>query len=248
MTPEEYRDAVETYCTVTGGSAAVGETLRSHHRTIVGKWKATGRELGEVAFRLVESKEIPNWPREHLAAIGTELDKLRAERAARMRPERTAHTCTVCEGIGLVVVPHPCCVYQGRIIGFYDARSRIRRREVVTCAVICTAAKCWAGERALQASRQGEKPPLLTMDSYLRRVGVHVEPTVLLREWQLDQAKRSRAAEEKAATTKDDKDELERSRDVFRSITANILARREAWAESPYRDDAEVDDEVPIPA
>lgn len=236
MTAVEYAETVAIYCKVTGAGPGVAETLSLHHRTIVGKWRATGRELGEVAYRLAESKDIPTWPNEHLKAIGSELDRLRAEQAIAQRPKRTEHECLICDGIGLVIVPHPCCIFRGKITGFYDARAKIRRRDVVTIAVICTAPKCWAGERQLQSNRnyadESKKPRLLTMDGYLRRVGNYIEPTVLLREWELEQAAKSRSASPRE----------ENETDVFRSLVGKILERQREWVETPYHDEAEVDD------
>lgn len=240
MTPEQFAESVSVYCTAVGAGIGVKEHLIANYRVIVGAWKVTHRDLSECAFRFVRDKRIPNWPKEHSEAIGREVDIIRREKLAAMRPERTEHACPVCEGIGLVVVPHPCCVHDGRVTGYYDHRARIRRRDVVTISVVCTAPKCWAGERAAMAFREYAddkgRAKLLTMDRYLRRVGLAFEPTVALREWEAAQAAKSREA--------CPHDEGER--DIFRSIIGNILARRQVWAEQPYRDPAEVDDwEVP---
>lgn len=242
MNPEQFAESVAVYCTAVGANIGVKEHLIANYRVIVGAWKVTYRDLGEIAFRFVRDKRIPNWPKEHSEAIGRELDAIRAEQSAKLRPDRTAHECSVCEGIGLVVVPHPCCVHEGRVSGYYDHRARIRRREVVTVSVVCTAPKCWAGERAAMANRgyadDKGRAKLLTMDGYLRRVGLSFEPTIALREWEAGQAAKSRAA--------DPPDDNER--DIFRSIIGNILARRQVWAEQPYRDPAEVDENEAIPA
>lgn len=236
MTPDAFASWIATYCTAIGAGPGVAEVLGANYKSIVLAWKANDRELGEIAFRLVSGKRIPKWPNEHLSAIGNELDAIRADQSAKTRPARTEHGCPVCEGLGLVVVPHPCCVYQGRVTGYYDHRARVRRREVVTVAVICSASKCWAGERAVQANwayaDERKKPKLLTMDAYMRRVGLGFEPTIALREWEREQAAKSRAACPPET----------REQDVFRSIVGSILARQQVWAEQPYRDEAEVDE------
>lgn len=253
MNEQTYQACIDAYCTAVGANAGVKEHLIANYRVLVGAWKITHRDLGECAFRFVRDKRIPNWPKEHSEAIGREVDAIRKEKLAGMRPPRTEHECPVCDGIGVVIVPHPCCVHQGRITGYYDHRARIRRREVVTVSVVCTAPRCWAGERAGVSDREyadGKgKPKLLTMDAYLRRVGVSFEPTIALREWEAEQATKSRKVEEAMATSKADRDELDRTRDVFRSIIGNILARQSAWVErEPYRDPAEVDENEAIPA
>lgn len=253
MNVAQFAESVDGYCVAVGANAGVKEHLNANHRVIVGAWKVTHRELSECAFRFVRDCRIPNWPKEHSEAIGREVDAIRKEKLAAMRPVRTEHECPVCHGIGVVIVPHPCCVHQGRITGYYDHRARIRRREVVTVSVICTAPKCWAGQRAAQANHafadERSKPKLLTMEAYLRRVGMAFEPTVALREWELEQAAKSRKVEEEMATSKADRDELDRTRDIYRSLLGNILARQSAWVErEPYRDAAEVDETEAIPA
>lgn len=243
MTEAIFSEFVATYCTATGANAGVREHLLANYRVLIGAWKMTPRDFSEVSFRLVAGNRVPNWPREHTEAIGRELDAIRAERIAATHAKRDPHECPVCDGRGLVIVPHPCCIFRGKVSGYYNPRTKERRDSVSTCAVLCTAPKCWAGENARASNRRWAeetgKPKLLTMDQYLERVGYGTEPTVALREWEHDRAEASRRAD-----PPDD-----RQKDVFRSLVANILARAESWAErGEHRDPAEVDERDAIPA
>jgi len=258
VTNEVYLRVVETYCRAVGAGAGVQEHLAANYRVLVEAWKVTAMDLGECAFRFVRDCRIPNWPKEHSEAIGREVDAIRKEKLAAMRPARTEHECPVCDGIGLVVVPAPDCfrggVIRPRLRINKDERGRMVRKQFLpTCTVVCSAEKCWAGERAGFANREyaseRKRPNMMTMDQYIAKVGLGTEPTVALREWTLKQAEKSRKLEEAMATSKAEKDELEKTRDIYRSIIGNILARQSAWVErGPYCDPAEVDENEAIPA
>jgi|GEM_PF-5958181 len=252
MTEAQFAEYVQIYCTAVGAGVGVREHLAANYRTLVGAWKVTALDLSEIAFRLVSGKRIPNWPKEHSEAIGRELDAIRAEKMAAMMPVRTSHECPVCDGTGLVIVPHPCCVHRGRVAGYYDRFARIRRPDVVTVTVICTAPKCWRGESTrLSLNRHAEetkRAPMMTLDKYLAKMDPGFEPTMALREWERERAEASRVAESAAATSPKERDELERSRGVYRRIIANIFSRRDEWSSREgYRDPAEVDDDELIP-
>lgn len=258
MNEQTYQACIDAYCTAVGANAGVKEHLIANYRVLVGAWKVTHRDLGECAFRFVRDCRIPNWPKEHSEAIGREVDAIRKEKLAGMRPARTEHECPVCEGLGLVVVPIPECfrggVIRPRLRISKDEHGRmVRNLFLPTCTVVCSAEKCWAGERAAFSNREyateRKRSNMMNMNGYIAKVGAGSEPTVALHEWILSQAQESRKVEEAMATSKADKDELEKTRDIYRSIIGNILARQSAWVErEPYRDPAEVDENEAIPA
>lgn len=252
MNQSAFEGCVDAYCRAVGARAGVREHLGANYRVLVGAWKITAIDLGEIAFRFVRDSRIPNWPKEHSEAIGRELDVIRKEKLAAMMPARSSHECRVCGGAGIVIVPHPCCVHRGQVCGYYDRAARIRRREVVTVSVICTAPKCWRGEATRLANAtfadERNRPTLITLDKYLAKFEPGFEPTVALREWERSQAEASRRAEEAAATTGRDRDEVEKTRSLYRKLVGTILERQQSWVErEPYRDEAEVDENEAIP-
>lgn len=108
---------------------------------------------------LVTSENVPNWPREHLAAVNRELRSARAERERRgeskQEETRDGERCRLCGWTGWVVVPHPVDVRGGEWVSPYH-----------TCAVACT--RCGPGRRMYEqtASAVGEKKAPLTLDHY----------------------------------------------------------------------------------
>ena len=227
MTPEAFSQWIELYTRTTGAGPAVADTLRANYRAIVQQWRATLRELDEVATRFVVSGRIPKWPDEHLRGIGAELDALRAEDAAkRRRPARDPEVCTLCRGTGYVSVPHPCCIWKGEIRPYYNPRTKVRKRAVLTVAVLCC---CSAGEAAKQANRkyaeERHRPPLRTIESYTRLIG-GCDGVAILREWESRLAEASRRAEPRG----------DREQDLFRRVLANIQARDNEAEE--YEEDA----------
>lgn len=240
MNETVFATCVEEYCIATGAGIGVREHLLANYRVIVGSWKIRATDIREIAFRFVNEKRTPNWPKDHTEAIGKELDAIRKAQIAATQAKQGGDECPVCNGIGIVVVPHPCCIFRGKVCDYYNPRTKEKRAKVYTCAVICTAPKCWAGSNAKSSNQrwadETNKPKLLTMDQYIERVGYGTEPTVALREWEHEQAQASRKAEPIT----------DRERDVFRSVLANILSRQEAWTErEPYRDSAEINEEIP---
>ncbi len=244
MNETVFAECVASYCTATGAGIGVRETLLANYRVIVGAWKVTPREFGDIAFRLVSQTRIPNWPKEHTEAIGRELDAIRKDRIAATSQRRGSHDCPVCDNLGIVTVPRPCCVRSGRVVPCPGFHSASHGQTCHTTGVICTAPRCYRGEAAKASSirfaDETGKPRVMSMDTYLKRVGQHVEPTTILREWDHARAEASRIAEP----------HTDRERDVFRSVIGNILARQDAAREAAlagYRDPAEVDEEA-IPA
>lgn len=223
MTPEAFSQGIDHYARRT--VRAPPSPTRSANYGAIGQ-TATLRELDEVATRLVASGRVPKWPDEHLRAIVAELDALRAEDAAKRRPVRDQSECVLCGGTGLVIVPHPCCVWRGQIRPYYSPRTKTRYRSVIPVSVLCC---CPAGDRAKQANRkyaeERNRSALMTIDSYTRRIGGH-DGIALMREWESRQARLARAAQPP------DRSE----QDLFRRIIANIQARDDEAEE--YEDEA----------
>lgn len=67
---------------------------------------------------------------------------------------RGPNECPVCDGKGIVIVPHPCCIFRGKVCGYYNPATKEKRATVYTVSVLCTAAKCYAGERAASTNRE----------------------------------------------------------------------------------------------
>jgi hypothetical protein len=106
--------------------------------------------------RLVTGESVPNWPREHLAAVNRELRQARDRRTRRAEspagaPEGTR--CRFCEWTGWVEVPHPACVKDGTWQPPYTR-----------ACVACT--RCGPGSRKYRAACELAKEPPLTLDHY----------------------------------------------------------------------------------
>lgn len=221
MTPEKFKDCVAAYCTATGASAAVAETLVANYRSIVTTWKCTLAEIMEVASRLVSRGRIPTWANEHLKAIGLELDEIRSEVRLRSLPPENPNECNFCKGIGWIIVPHPCCIYRGKVEFYYNPTTKERRQAVLTMAVLCDNYDCRAGASAQAASNEyadsKKKPRCRTFSNYTNLIGGH-DGIAALNEWDSELAARMRAEYPRS----------ESENDTFRSLMANILKRESA--------------------
>lgn len=116
-------------------------------------------DFREALAKLVIAPNVPNWPREHLAAVNRELRNAQAARTAKPKEVQgyTGPRCSWCEWTGSVVVPHPEDVKGGRWVAPYR-----------TGAVCCT--RCGPGMRQYDAMCESatiakrDKP--LTLDIY----------------------------------------------------------------------------------
>ena len=101
----------------------------------------TRADFASALPRLIAAAETPRWPREHLAAVKSELARCREERERRARPAQQAELrcCPVCDCSGCVEVPHPSCIDGGEWIPPYR-----------TGAVFCD--RCGLGRRAFAAA------------------------------------------------------------------------------------------------
>jgi hypothetical protein len=168
-----------TYHTnATGGGEATAKILEANRKLFALRIRTTLAELCLVTDAIVESGRIPEWPREHLAAVIAGVRRAREEAAAVERPDPAtdgytrAPRCPACGGCGLVVVPHPACVSNGRLCWV----KRYPKR-VLTTAVACDDRGCKAGVRVLE--KQNPDFPLVTHDAYRRATGMMDGPAAL---------------------------------------------------------------------
>lgn len=144
---------------------AIGHTDRTravlmaakHH--LVFELRATLAELGEVLTRQLAGARVPAFPAEVTNALVTDLRALREERAAQTRPDHSEEyyagpRCPFCGITGLVTVPHPRCVWQGRIVCYPGTR------RVVTVAVLCDAPDCARGREVRDREAKRDRPRL----------------------------------------------------------------------------------------
>jgi hypothetical protein len=126
----------------TSAGQAVIDVFLVNKPVILGHWAATGPELGECTARIAAGNETPKFPNEHLGTVGRALVKLRAERE---RPPldpvpETERECWQCHGLGVVFIPHPSCIRNGRldwnVFGYFT-----------TALATCDRPGCAAGER-----------------------------------------------------------------------------------------------------
>jgi hypothetical protein len=166
-----YYEWVRLHAQATGASPEAKLALGSDIvRDVILGAGATGAELGEVTARLIRRGETPRWANEHGDAVVLELRALRAERAVAPVMEHPPGDPTVFEGCptcgdgrGWVTVPHPLCVFQGRLCLHPD------NGKVVTVAVIC--GTCEPGRRAAAAEQtRGVAEQRPTLARYGRRV------------------------------------------------------------------------------
>lgn len=180
-----------------GEHGTVYETLRVNRDTLVGRHRAGAAELAEVTMRLAASGRPVKWANEHLPEVVTELRRLREDAADEARNavpvEVEGPSCEVCGGCGWVTVPHPSCVWQGRVV---VPRGR---RGIITTAVTCD--RCPKGQAEQDAERRrddedGRRVKIgrrLSEREYMRLIG-GADGNDLYRQYLADQADDARAA------------------------------------------------------
>lgn len=104
---------------------------------------------------IITSDSVPNWPREHLAAVNRELRRARQQRTRRETSKAAPKgaPCRLCGWSGWVRVPLPADVFAGQ----WQAPHR-------TGCVVCT--KCGPGQRTLTDATAFEHTPPMTIDDY----------------------------------------------------------------------------------
>lgn len=191
------------YVEATGADANAAKAVLANREVIVGVWGATDAELRDATLRLVAAGKVPSFANEHTNALFVQLLALRAEAnsaAAAQRREavEAAPACPLCGGSGWVSVPHPRCVWDGRLVCYPGTNG------VVTVAVLCDLPDCAAGFAARDAEdrrvrelegkdearlrRQPRRPTYGRVVSHFRGLDV----AELLREYERDRAERSR--------------------------------------------------------
>jgi len=159
VTDSDFADWVTFHTNSTGASERVRLTVTANRQVFTGDWGATLAELCEVTGRLVKGKRLPKFPELHPTAIGDELIAIRTEIASAARATgEGAPSCPDCAGSGLVVVPHPKCVWRGRLV-----IDRLTRK-VLTTSAVCCRPECAAGVRIAneeEARPHGKRRPLL---------------------------------------------------------------------------------------
>jgi hypothetical protein len=92
---------VEIYRTATGADQRTVAALLADEAIVLGTWKATPEELGEVTTRLIARCQVPSFAPDHIKALGRGLLALREERAAarKVEQQRVADCgCAACNG------------------------------------------------------------------------------------------------------------------------------------------------------
>lgn len=117
------------------------------------------RDFASVLPRLMTASNVPNWPREHLAAVNRELAGARDQRTRRTEAPAAPEgaRCGYCGWTGWVEVPHPD-----------DVRDGTWRPPYHRGCVACT--KCKPGERKYHAACEQAREPPMTIDQYEQRV------------------------------------------------------------------------------
>lgn len=180
-TPDWYATWIVGHCTATGTTeptlTAVVLMFQENRELVMrDPWYATEEELGNCTRRIVASCLQLRFANEHLPAVGNELIALRAERqatTAQARREVAAGSdCRLCSNSGWVSVPHPKCVWNGRLMLHPD------NNRVCTVAVTCD--DCPAGQSARDGeadranrARDTKHPRRPTMGEYTRRISGH---------------------------------------------------------------------------
>lgn len=190
MTDTEFETWVAHHCEATGADIKPATTLLANRGVFVADWRATAAELAECTRRLVAHRKVPRWANEHTDAVGRELKQLREERAGDDKPDHSAAyyeapKCALCGGSGLVAVPLPKCVSQGRLMvhpGGYAG--------VLTGAVLCDERGCAAGQAARDREGRVERPRP-SLRAYLTHFGGH-DLVALLRLAEREKAARAR--------------------------------------------------------
>jgi hypothetical protein len=195
ITDGDFADWVEFHTTATGAPPGVAEMFGKNRETLGGRFRATLSELCDVTNEIVLSGKIPKYANEHLEAVIREVRRARDERAVKARPDAADDDYTrpptcACGGTGLVVVPHPKCVWNGKLV-----LNRPGGR-VLTTAVMCDAAGCVAGARvrkdeAERQRKENDRGDRFTLSNYHRRVGLSNGPAALA-EYERDEAEKVR--------------------------------------------------------
>jgi hypothetical protein len=93
---------VDMYCTATGAGQWTKDALLADESIVIGTWKATPEELGEVTSRLIARAKVPDKTSEHIKALGLGLIALRDERKVAANSQTNGHSpgcdCPVCYG------------------------------------------------------------------------------------------------------------------------------------------------------
>ncbi len=186
MTNADFTSWVEFHRVCTGAGVEAVETLIANRPIFDDPWRTNLTELKLVTQSLVAHGRIPNWPNEHLKLVGTELLFLR-ESHRRDLPKPAATDCPLCSGFGLVPVPMPRCVWDGRLVTYM--RDEVDYGYVATCFVTCD--DCPAGrearnleQRRIADASEAEKRKrgrMPTMAEYTRNIG-GADGVALLRE------------------------------------------------------------------
>ena len=123
-------------------------------------------ELYDATRRMVADPAALRFSSDHRPAILTHVSRHR-DRTAKHEMNRAANvalngTCQVCDGTGLVIVPHPGIDPQTRRwVGYMavpsaDAASRTDRRLLSMTAAVCCV--CDPGRKSMQASDESGRP------------------------------------------------------------------------------------------
>lgn len=191
---KDYREWFAYHLDATGAAPSVATVFEKNHALFAQKFRATGDELVDATQEILFSGKIPKFANEHLEAVIREVRRASEERAVKARPdaaddEYTRPSNCACGGTGLVAVPHPTCVWNGKIVSVNG--------RVATAAVMCDAAGCPAGRRVREdeASRpakekndRGSRP---TATEFERRHGIK-GAAKKLREYEREGAERAR--------------------------------------------------------
>jgi hypothetical protein len=155
MTSEQFSEWVPIANAALGGGERFADVLSANARVFCEDWSASAFELGECVYRLVSEGRVPQWPNELTNAIHKELAEVRQRtRAMQATTADAGEVCSLCGGVGLVIVPHSYCVWRGAVVPYYNPKKKERRRAIYSVAVICdSTGKCEAGSKVDQSER-----------------------------------------------------------------------------------------------
>lgn len=126
-------------------------------------------ELYRATEHLTARDDAPKWAADHRGAIIAAVRHLRQKDASRSQPESyAAGVCQLCEGAGVVIVPHPGLDEFGRWRAELLPPSadpdgeRGARRTAAVCCVVCEKGRT-TRDRSVEANR-----PLMTINDYVR--------------------------------------------------------------------------------
>lgn len=207
MTRAEFIEWVEFHVRATAADDRTLDALLANEEVVCGDaWKTTLKELKLATQSLVAHNKTPTFANEHLKAIGLELIELRNDRRREQSQRPVEANCSTCGGLGIVAVPHPRCVYNGRLVTYM--RDEVDYGYVATVGVICEA--CPAGkaewdreERRVselsesEKRRRGRTP---TLSAY-HRIVHGADGVALLREHNAYLARQARGRQSEADRT-----------------------------------------------